>query len=424
MDNRFYLMFEMLAILFCLHGLYGTKFKWNIYVILCIGTELVVYQITEKYDYIQCYRMIIFLMLFLYAKLQFNQSWKIDIINYVLCLLITAVIQLTCYFPIMVWYYELSEYAGNLINILLLLLMFMLYKSSILEKIALYMQQEGKMVAVFLVVAVLFNVYAFYILQTSLMLTPFDYFLTVSTIVILFVFLLQLQKSKLANQQIEAETELNNLYGKALGELIDKIRENQHNYKNQLATIQGIVFTAENLKELRMEYMKYYDGLVENDRYADILSENNNPLIAGFLYSKLSFIENQPIEVEYSIEADKIDDSVMISDVIKILGILIDNAVEEIEQSYYTHKCMEIKVQGNGKLKLEVGNICRYIKNEEVINFFRKGSSSKGKDRGLGLYCVKEIVKKRKGEIRIENRNKKGENWFYIIIELCVNKRL
>lgn len=172
-----------------------------------------------------------------------------------------------------------------------------------------------------------------------------------------------------------------------------------------------------------MKYIKYYNDLMENDRYADILSENNNPLIAGFLYSKLSFIENNCIEVEYSIEADKISDNVMISDVIKILGILIDNAIEEIKQSHYTHKCMEIKVQGDGKLKLEVGNVCKYIENEEVINFFCKESPNK-EDKELALYCVKEIVKKWEGKIHIENRNKMGENWFYIIIELCANKRL
>lgn len=424
MADRFYLIFEVLAVLFCLHGLYESKFKWNIYVILCMGMELIVYQITEKYDQFYYYKIFIFLMLFLYAKLQFKQSWRIGIINYVLCLVVTTVIQLICYFPIMIWYYELSGNAGYFINILLLFVMLILYKTKILSKIALYIQQEGKMAAMFLATAVLFSIYASYILQTSRLLRPFEYFLTVFTIVILLVFLLQMQKTKLINQQIRAEVDLNKLYGGALGELIDKIRANQHDYKNHLAAMQGMVFTADSLEGLKVEHQEYYNNLLKDDKYTGLLSGNNNPLIAGFLYSKFSYIESSQIELDYSIEINKIDDSLMVFDVVKILGVLIDNAVEEVEKEFYHHKCMEIKVWGESKLELEVGNICRYIKKEEVVNFFQKGNSNKGLDRGLGLYNVQEIVKKWKGEISTENRDVRGENWFYIIIELCINKRL
>lgn len=424
MVDRFYLIFEILAVFLCLHGLYREKFKWNICVILCIGMELVAYQLADMYGQKGYYKVFMFLLLFIYAKVQFKYPWKSSIINYLLCIIVTAIMQMVCYFPIMIWYYELSDYAGYFINVLLFFVMLIFQKINIFGKIALYIQQEGKMVVVFLVTAILFSIYAFYMLQVIGCLVPFEYFLTVLTVVLLLVFLLQLQKTRLINRQIKLEADLNNLYGTALGELIDKIRVNQHNYKNQLAAIQGMVYTANSLEELKTEHQEFYHNLIANDKYSDMLSGNNDPLIAGFLYSKFSDIDCGHIKVDYSLEIDKIDDSFMASDVIKILGVLIDNALEEIEKDSYQHKYMEINVKKKDKLRMEVGNVCRYISNEEVITFFQKGSSSKGNDRGLGLFSVKEMVKKWNGEISTENRNQKGQNRFYIIVELDVDKRL
>ena len=212
--------------------------------------------------------------------------------------------------------------------------------------------------------------------------------------------------------------ELNELYGDAMAELVDRIRVNQHNYKNQLNAMRGMTFSADNLEELRQEQEEYYQRILHENECSNILSGNNDPLIAGFLYSKFLSIDSNRTEVKHSLKINRIKNSLMASDVIKVLGVLIDNAVEEVEKDCYTHKGIEIKLYENKKLILEVGNVCGFVKSERAAEFFRKGTSSKGENRGLGLYSVKEIADKWQGEITVSNRDRNGENWFYITVEL------
>ena len=95
--DRMYLIFEILAILFCLHGLYGQKFKWNIYTILYIGLEVMVYQISNVYEQAQYLELVVYIMMFIYLWVQFKKNLRINIINYILCVLIIAVLQVICY---------------------------------------------------------------------------------------------------------------------------------------------------------------------------------------------------------------------------------------------------------------------------------------------------------------------------------------
>lgn len=424
MINRFDLIFEMLAVFICLYGLYGVKFEWNIHIILCIAVELVLYQIAEVYQQFGYYKLLIGILLFLYTKIQFRCSWGKSVVNYTLCLVIEIIVQLACYLPIMLWQPIWSGHEGYIINILLFVLTLCLYKTNFLHKLATFMQQKEKMMIVLLILTIIFAVYVIYSLSVIKTLDTFDYFLILISVGVLLALLLQLQKAKLLNKQIRMEADLNKLYGDALKELIDNIRINQHNYKNQISAMRGMIFSANSLEELKKEQQEYYNRILHENRCVNILSGNNDPLIAGFLYSKFINIDSNHIEVEHSLKIDRIKDSFITSDVIKILGVLIDNAVEEVEKECYQHKGIEIKVYENKKIILEVGNVCNYVKSESVVEFFQKGSSSKGEDRGLGLYSVTEITNKWHGEIITENREKNGENWFYVIVELSTNKRL
>ncbi len=424
MAENIYLIFEILAVLFCLYGLFGVKMKWGTGILLFSGAELAVCQAAAACGHFWYYKLFMLLLLLVHAKLQFRRSLKITMINYVLCLVVSTTLQLICSFPLMIWYYELLGCAGYLINGALLLLMVILYKSGLLYKAALYMQEKGRMPAVFLTAAAFFCAYAFYILQTSRQLSPLEYFLTVASITLLFFFLLKLQIEKLRGRQFREKINSGRLYGEALAARIDHIRRTQHGYKNQLAAIQGMIYTAGSLEDLRQEHQKYCDNLISSDKYINFLDKKGNDFITGFLVYKISEIEKRGITAECSLEIGDMGESLLQYDAAEILGSLIDNAAEEVERGRYPRKAIEVRVCREKKLSLEVGNICRYIHNEEAAGFFQKGFSSKGKDRGIGLYHVEEMVKEWRGKIRVENREKEGENWFYITIEMGLRKRL
>ncbi|MBO5057769.1 MAG: GHKL domain-containing protein [Lachnospiraceae bacterium] len=419
MAERFYLVFEILAVLLCLHGLYGQKFKWNIYTLLFMGIELASYQI----EYIcsrpmKYWEIVLYLLLFLYSKVQFKESWRDSLINYILCMVSTAVLQMICYLPMVFWYPKLAGIINQLVNTLLLCVVFALYKLKVWKAISAYMRQRGKMVTAFLIAAVLFLVVSMYRFEAYKELQQWDYFILIVSIVLLFAFLLSLQKERLLNKQLEAEKNLNSLYSGAVIELIEQVRVNQHNYRNQLTAIQGMVYTAGSLEELKAEQEKYCNDMMQDDIYAQIISGNGDPVIAGFLYLKLCSKEVKGVEKSCVLHIGKLKDSLFEADVVKILGVLIDNAIEEVKQDRYIDKKIEIEIAEENELIINVGNVCRFIKSEEVVRFFEKGTSGKGDERGLGLYSVKNIVRKRHGQIYTDNRERNGQNWFYITVRL------
>lgn len=418
MADRFYLILEILAVLLCLHGLYGEKFKWNSYTILFVVIDYIVYQSESACGEIRYCQIIIYFLFILYCKLQFKYSWKINIMNSALCIMITALIQLICYLPVTFLYYVIPiQLIGYIINISLIIILLALNKYKTLNKISLYMQQKGKIVGIFLGLTITIIVFAIYNLRIYKRVNAIDYFILALGIIVLFSILLLLQKEKLYNKQMETERNLNKLYGDALTELIEKVRMNQHNYKNQLVALQGMVYTAHNLEDLKEEQERYFNHLLREDKYSIIISGNNDPVIAGFLYSKLCNNNFKDIVINCHIRINKITDSLFVSDIIKILGVLIDNAIEEIEKEKYEDKCIDVKIFKDAGFNIEVGNICDYISIERINEFFKKGYSSKGKNRGLGLYSVKNIVKKWSGEISVDNSTTKNEkNWFYVKI--------
>lgn len=423
MAERFYLVFEILAVLLCLHGLYGQKFKWNIYTILFMGIELASYQIEYTYGYwIKYWEIGIYILLLLYSKVQFKEPWKYSLINYILCIVLTAVLQVICYLPFVFWHQGQASVINQLVNTLLFGVVLILYKLKIWNRISTYMRQRGKIVNAFLVVTVLIIIVSMYHFEVYKELQELDYFILVISIVLLFALLLLLQKERVLNNQLETERNLNSLYSGAVIELMEQVRINQHNYKNQLTAIQGMVYTAENLEELRKEQESYCNDMIQDDKYAQIISGNNDPVIAGFLYSKLCHKNMEGIEAACSLHIDKLNNSLFEADMIKIMGILIDNAVEEVKQDKYIDKKIEIEIAEDNDLRITVGNVCRFIRMEEAVSFFKKGISSKGNNRGLGLYSVKNLVKKWEGEVYTDNEEKSGQNWFYITIKVPLHE--
>lgn len=416
MIDRLYLVSEIIAVLLCLHGLYGEKFGWNIYTILLIGIEFVVYQMNLFWDRDAFLKIFVGILIYIYSIVRFRKTWKCNLLNCILCIVIASVMQLICYFPVMIWHEALAGIINDVVNVLFLCLIFILYKSQLLYRISMYMQQKGKVVAAFSILSAVFIFYTMYKLGVYHRLDLAEYMLLLFSVILLFALLLLLQRQKLLNLQMKAEADLNKLYGNAVTELIDKVRIIQHNYESQLGVIQGMIFSADTLEELKEEHHKYYNAVIQEDGYAKILSGNNDQVIAGLLYSKLCNVDMEKIRITYHIRLNKITNSFLATDVVKILGVLIDNALDEAVK--YAHPQLEIKVYEEKGLKIEVGNICKRINNAEITSFFKKGSSTKGEGRGLGLFEVKNTVNKRKGMIVPENIEKDGENWFYIRVYL------
>jgi two-component system sensor histidine kinase AgrC len=111
------------------------------------------------------------------------------------------------------------------------------------------------------------------------------------------------------------------------------------------------------------------------------------------MVSKLNTASFKGVKTNVDINTDLNNSSAKIYVLCKILGILLDNAIEASSQS--KDKILGISMKYNDTNN----NYCITISNSfdgniNLNQIFSKGYSSKGEDRGLGLWEVRNITNK------------------------------
>ena len=107
--------------------------------------------------------------------------------------------------------------------------------------------------------------------------------------------------------------------------------------------------------------------------------------------------------------------SISVYDLVEIIGILMDNAIEYLEESELPKKIIFALNDLEG-LNLSVKNSVRDIGNNEVAQFFKKGFTTKETGSGIGLSKIKEYQKKYNYDICVEIKEKENNEWLGIQI--------
>ena len=142
----------------------------------------------------------------------------------------------------------------------------------------------------------------------------------------------------------------------------------------------------------------------------------DNKVIAGFIYSKFKLAKLKKITLNVAINAKLNNIPIEEYEIIEVLGILIDNA---IEASFYKEVIyLEIN-KNDDNLEILVRNAYEYISNTQFSKMFELGYSTKSKNsRGYGLYNVKNIVQGNKGNILFYNSTINNLNYLTIGISI------
>ena len=69
-------------------------------------------------------------------------------------------------------------------------------------------------------------------------------------------------------------------------------------------------------------------------------------------------------------------------------------------------------------LEICVANPSEYLKEEQILEIFKAGKSTKGQNRGLGLSKIKDYEKHYGFDILVENKKVNTRNWIYFTIKL------
>lgn len=209
--------------------------------------------------------------------------------------------------------------------------------------------------------------------------------------------------NKLFSEQNKKELELNfkekelqNLmaYTTTIEKLLEENKVFRHRYNNILTTIGGFI-NEDDLKGLENYYNLIYseNSHIKEVKKIDLLDKFKDAGIKGLFIAKLIKLENNNIKSNIYINKN-IDDLGKISnfDFINIIGILLDNAIEECETMGNDAQVL-ISVEDN-KYGLIV-TIANTFKTKPIISqIFKQGFSTKGDNRGIGLYDLSKIISK------------------------------
>lgn len=210
----------------------------------------------------------------------------------------------------------------------------------------------------------------------------------IMTVVLTIVYFLYLEAKK--SQKISDNYNILLSYlDKYEQELVEK-RKIIHDYKNQIIIINGYINEKKKLKEYLNEIIKEQKEYVDNNLLKSI--DKLPKGLKGIIYYKLSTVINS-IKIDIKTTGNlKIYDNLKPcnnKDTLKIIGILLDNAIEasSIEKDPYMYINIKI-IQQN--IKIEIANKCS---SEVKINKIRdNGYSTKGMGRGYGLSLIEEII--------------------------------
>ena len=159
-----------------------------------------------------------------------------------------------------------------------------------------------------------------------------------------------------------------------------------------------MIQVSQSIPEMKERAGKYVVNIQDGSFLSSIL-EIESTVVKAVLYSKIVECEQSGVSLKYNIKSNMDKSGLDDSEITIMLSNLLNNAIEASKNAL--EKNIFINISKLERYRIEVKNSILGIKisNEDIEGFFKKGFSSKGSGRGYGLYNVKKIVKKHKGNI-------------------------
>lgn len=422
MITLLYIALEAVAVLLLLHALYGKKMRWDKYSVGFVVLDCVLMSVIRFGKMNQSVSMIIYVLLIMYCICEFGTNVKQLVVNMILLAVIMMGIELAALIILqslgagIKGYEDISVVFANGIIVLIVLKM---YKKLDLYAISVSFQRNGRLVAILLLLEsslVFFLIFEYKILQGKV---PVQTIIISGILVLTVILCIHGLLYRIKYQEKQAELEAYKTYSAAFSDLITQIRARQHEFDNHISALCNLHYICKDYDELVQEQSKYAKDVISNNRFHRLLV-SGNPVIAGFLYGKLSSIQEQGIEVTYTFHISEFTSKIPVYLVVELIGNLLKNAVEAVKTQQVEKQIHLSCTENENEFCLGVRNRSEKIPLDEMGRFFEKGYSSKGSGRGLGLYNVKEICEKYGVDIVCDNTEVDDKNWF--LIELHIKK--
>ncbi|WP_264740654.1 DcuS/MalK family sensor histidine kinase [Cytobacillus firmus] len=189
----------------------------------------------------------------------------------------------------------------------------------------------------------------------------------------------------------------------------DALRAQAHEFMNKLHVILGLVRTEQ------YDTLANYVSETVTHRETEVGFVTKmvlDPVLAGFLIGKLSFARESGVSLSINCENKllKPENQKITHELITIIGNLVDNALEAVADRP-TKKVDLMLDYAEDILTIEVKDSGMGMTKAIQDQILTKGFSTKGANRGLGLFILAQAIERLEGELIISSKPEKGTNF-------------
>ncbi len=301
----------------------------------------------------------------------------------------------------------IEKYSGSLFAILFLILSnYLLLKINLFKKLNRYLIDKTKnlnkiiFILLSILILLIYNyliISVYYKINIGTLAIANTVLILIYSIVIFRFLATKNDYNEVSNKYINTLTNL-----KEYEEILDKYRVLNHENKNQLLTIRSMIVKKDK------KIPDYIDTIIDTTiKDNEKLMFDTNIIPAGglraIIYSKMSYMQDNNINVKLDIERkvrtidlkDMTEEKIL--DICKIVGVFLDNAIEEVQKLDKKEIIIKLYIDNNDFCIGITNNFAGDIDIEKIDN---KRYTTKETGHGYGLALVKNII----------NRNNKLSN--------------
>ncbi|PHS29726.1 MAG: hypothetical protein COA82_12395 [Alkaliphilus sp.] len=223
--------------------------------------------------------------------------------------------------------------------------------------------------------------------------------ITIMIAIILLVIFINviLMKEALISKVYEEKLLVYDTYLPIIDDLMEEIKEKQHDYHNHIQTL--VVLNEKKNNAFSEETKNYLNKIQENEFWKELMKIDNK-IIAAFLYSKYLEAKEKNIEISFEIHNLLIDSKHTNYELVEMYGILIDNAIEATEREMQKKEIVIRSYKSGGSNIFQIENPSKFISTSEINKFFQKGYTIKQESsKGIGLYKLRQHLKSTGGTV-------------------------
>lgn len=406
------LLLEALSIIYCLHCLYGEKFKLDIATTSFLAIDMIIMTIINYYELSKVYTMIIYPIIVIYCGVRFGFKLKEMITNVIICIVIVSSIQMIAVAPL---YYILnvhfvSDYRLLIVNCCAAFIVFFILPKCRIDRLTNYFRNKDKILSVSLIICLVIVIFLFLNYKGFKLYELNQTILLFASLAFVLILTGQASAYKVRAKEVETELKMHELYADSFQGLVENMRLKQHEFDNHINTLYSQHYIWTTYDELVKAQKDYCQSIMKENQFNKLLTIEGSVVI-GFLYAKFIEIDKCGIDICYKIRIGSKKMDIPDYKIIEILGNLLTNAVEALKKEDTLNKLFVMFIDEEDFFEIEVRNESAIINLNEIDSFFDKGYSKKGDGRGLGLYNVKCICEEYLLDIIPENMEIEGRNW-------------